>query len=116
MCAVWWLYFETHEEKAIGKELGTGQRILYGHLGIYCALSTLSVAISFSISGELNPLQQTLLTTIGVITFLASFFLCYGKKILSSRAQRIAMIVFFISISVIYSAALLRFYEMLLFM
>lgn len=87
MCAAWWLYFDTHEEHAIGQELGTGQRVLYGHLGIYCGLSVVSTAIGFSIDGELSVVDHAVMTGIGLIVFVSALVFMYGTATFATKAQ-----------------------------
>ena len=91
-CAAWWLYFNT-VEGLLGKDLETGQRILYGHLGIYCGLSIISVAIGFSISGELNIADHIIMIGIGLIMFIGSISFTYGMTAFASSAQRISVVV-----------------------
>jgi len=93
MCAAWWLYFDTHEEKAIGQELGTGQRVLYGHLGLYCGLSIISTAIGFAISGELGLFEHLLMTGIGFVVFGGAMIFMYGAATLASTTQRVSALV-----------------------
>jgi low temperature requirement protein LtrA len=91
-CAAWWLYFNTHEE-LVGKVSGTGQRVLYGYLGIYCGLSVLSAAIGFSISGGLNTIDHIVMIGIGLVMFTGSMYFTYGMAVFVNRAQRISVFV-----------------------
>lgn len=93
MCAAWWLYFDTHEERIIDKDLGTGQRVLYGHLGIYSGLSIISTAIAFAISGEMNTFEHAAMTGIGLIMFIGSMVFIHGKAAFVSTVQRNAIAV-----------------------
>ena len=90
MCAAWWLYFDTHEEQAIGQNLGTGQKVLYGHLGLYCGLSIVSTAIGFAISGELSIADHAVMTGIGLFVFLGAMIFMYGMTTFASTTQRMA--------------------------
>lgn len=92
MCAAWWLYFDTSEE-LLGKELGTGQRFLYGHLGIYCGLSVISAAIGFSISGGLNATDHMVMIGIGFFMFIGSMSFTYGVIAFANDAQRISVFI-----------------------
>ncbi len=87
MCSAWWLYFKTHEDQAIGKDLGTGQKILYGHLAIYCGLSIISTAIGFSISGELALSNHASMTGIGLVLFFGALMFMHGKAMFQFTAQ-----------------------------
>ncbi len=91
MCAAAWLYFDTHEELVVGKDLGTGQRILYGHLGIYCGLSVISAAIGFSITGELNTTDHIVMVGTGIAMFIGSMSFTFGTIAFVSGAQRISV-------------------------
>jgi low temperature requirement protein LtrA len=93
MCAAWWLYFDTHEELVVGKDLGTGQRVLYGHLGIYYGLSVISAAIGFSIGGELNTTDHILMIGTGLAMFIGSMAFIYGMNALVTGTQRISFII-----------------------
>lgn len=106
VCTIWWLYFEIHEDKAVGQNIGTGQQILYGHLGIYCALSIISVVIGFSMTNEIIYYEIIILASIGAITFIISLYFSYGKDILSSCPRKIATACFLLSILMIFIGAL----------
>ncbi|MDA9982837.1 low temperature requirement protein A [Gammaproteobacteria bacterium] len=93
ICAAWWLYFDTHEELVVGQKLGTGQKVLYGHLGIYCGLSVISVAIGFSISGELNTIDHIVMIGVGLTMFIGSMAFIYGMNALVTGTQRISFII-----------------------
>jgi low temperature requirement protein LtrA len=97
MCAAWWLYFDTHEERIIDKDLGTGQRVLYGHLGIYSGLAIISTAIAFSVSGELNTFDHAAMTGIGVVMFIGSMVFIHGMATFASNVQRNAIAVLVIA-------------------
>lgn len=94
MCAAWWLYFDTHDERVVGHNVGTGQRIVYGHLGIYCGLSIISAAIGFSISGELGITDHLLMIATGLATFLGSMVFMHGISTLVTGPQRISFTIF----------------------
>jgi len=88
--AAWWFYFNTHDKQVIGHALGTGQKILYGHLGIYIGLSVISAAIGFSISGELDLIDHALMTGIGLIVFIGAMFFMHGIAAFRFGAQRLS--------------------------
>lgn len=89
MCAAWWLYFDTHDELVVGQNVGTGQRIVYWHLGVYCGLSIISAAIGFSISGELGITDHLLMVAAGLALFLGSMVFMHGINALVTGFQRI---------------------------
>ncbi len=91
MCAAWWLYFDIHEERIIGAELRTGQRVVYGHLGIYSGLSIISTAIAFAISGDMKMTDHAMMITIGLAIFLSSMTFIHGKEAFASSVQRNAV-------------------------
>jgi len=93
MSAAWWLYFDTHEELVVEQELGTGQRVVYGHLGIYCGLSVISAAIGFSISGELNTADHVVMIGTGLAMFMGSMAFIYGLTAYITSTQRISVII-----------------------
>lgn len=88
MCAAWWLYFDIHEERAIGQRLGTGQKLLYGHLGIYCGLSVFSTAIGFAIRGGLSVFDHLVMTSVGFILFIGALFFMHGLAGFGSNSGR----------------------------
>ncbi|MBT3306138.1 MAG: low temperature requirement protein A [Alphaproteobacteria bacterium] len=88
MTAAWWLYFDAHEERVIGQDLGAGQRILYGHLGIYCGLSILSAAIGFAISGELGIVDHAWMIGIGLVVFLGAMIFIHGRALFTTAGRR----------------------------
>ena len=97
MCAAAWLYFDAHQESVVGKDLGTGQRVLYGHLGIYCGLSIISVAIGFSISGGLNIADHMIMVGTGIAMFMGSMSFIYGMAAFIDNSQRVSLVIFMIA-------------------
>ena len=97
ICAAWWLYFDTHEKEVIGHELGTGQKVLYGHLGIYCGLSIISTSIGFSINGELGFIDHAAMACIGVLTFSGAMYFIYGKNMVATKPLRISALILALS-------------------
>ncbi len=70
--SLWWVYFNLMERYVTGKELETGQHIIYGHLFVYAGLSSIAVFIGFSIIPELTLTNHLML-------FLSGFtVLCVG--------------------------------------
>jgi low temperature requirement protein LtrA len=53
MATFWWLYFELVEKHLLGKNLSTGQNIVYGHLFIY---------IGFTIVPEISIVDFSMLS------------------------------------------------------
>jgi len=97
MCTAWWLYFDTHEGRVVGKLSGTGQRVLYGHLGVYSGLAMISTAIGFSISGELNTLDHMVMTAFGVLIFIGSMVFIHGLALFATKGQKNATAVLLVA-------------------
>jgi len=88
IATLWWFYFDLMENHTLGKELGTGQRILYGHLFIYVGLSSIAVFIGYTITLELSIIDHFLLSLFGFGALLFGFLLTFGW-------QHIAGLVYF---------------------
>jgi len=85
IAALWWLYFDLMEKHTLGKELGTGQRILYGHLFIYMGLSSIAVFIGYAITLKLGFVDQLLLCIFGLVMLLIGLLLTFGWRRIVNR-------------------------------
>ncbi len=93
IAALWWAYFDMMESHILGRELGTGQRILYGHLFIYIGLSTIAVFIGYAITPELNTVDHLALSLIGLSSLLIGFVLTFGwHQIIAKEHHRLYVV------------------------
>ncbi len=69
LCSIWWIYFENIERLVSGKQLSTGQAIIYSHLFVYMGLGMLANAIRFAMLPELKLFDFKLLTCAGAFSF-----------------------------------------------
>ncbi|MEZ9890682.1 low temperature requirement protein A [Vibrio breoganii] len=74
---LWWLYFDLVDNYAVGKNLGTGQNIVYGHLFIYSGLSSIAVFIAFSIKPELHLKDHIILGVFGFLVFIIGLLITF---------------------------------------
>ncbi len=100
LISIWWLYFDLMENQLIGKPLGTGQRIIYGHLFIYLGLSLFAVSIGFSILPDLVFIQHVVLLIIGLGLLSVGFLLIFSIKALANKEYLFLYSVFVIAIVV----------------
>ncbi len=87
---LWWIYFDLMESNILGQDLGTGQRILYGHLFIYIGLSSIAVFIGYSINHQLHLMDHLLLAIFGLVTLLIGFLTAFGWSLIFQRKQAIS--------------------------
>jgi len=87
IAALWWFYFGLMENYTLGKELGTGQRILYGHLFIYMGLSSIAVFIGYAITLELGISDHLLLCLFGSGMLFIGLLLMFGWQRIADRAH-----------------------------
>jgi len=97
LSAIWWLYFNLMERYIIGKELHTGQHVIYGHLFIYSGLSAIAVFIGFSIAPELVLSSHLILFITGFTVMLIGLFFVFGVKPVVGRGQLLPFIVIILS-------------------
>jgi len=83
--SLWWLYFDLTEKHTIGKQLGAGQRIIYGHLFVYIGLSSLAVFIGYAITSELSVMDHLLLCLFGIGMLITGFMLIFGWQKIARR-------------------------------
>jgi len=80
IATVWWLYFTLMEEDLLGKALGTGQHIIYGHLFVYAGLSILAVFIGFSVAPALTFYHHLVLLTVGFTISCIGFIIIFSAN------------------------------------
>lgn len=87
IATLWWLYFDLTEHHILGKELGTGQRIIYGHLFVYMGLSSIALFIGYAITLKLGPAEHLVLSLFGLITLFAGLLLIFGWRRIANRSH-----------------------------
>ena len=87
LTTIWWLYFNLMEKYIIGKELHTGQHVIYGHLFIYSGLSSIAVFIGFSIAPELTLTSHLMLFITGLVMLYIGFIIIFGLKAIVKKYQ-----------------------------
>ncbi len=85
IASLWWLYFDLVENHTLGKELGAGQRIIYGHLFVYVGLSSIAVFIGYAITLEPGIVDHLLLCLFGLGTLFIGFLLIFGWQRIADR-------------------------------
>ncbi len=74
LCSIWWIYFENIERLVSGKQLSTGQPIIYSHLFVYLGLGMLANTFRFALLPELKLLDFKILTCAGTLCFSIAVF------------------------------------------
>jgi len=87
IATLWWLYFDLTEHHTLGKKLGTGQRIIYGHLFVYMGLSSIALFIGYAITMKLGATEHLLLSLFGLFTLFAGLLLIFGWQKIARRAH-----------------------------
>jgi len=87
IATLWWLYFDLTENHTLGKELGAGQRIIYGHLFVYVGLSSIAVFIGYAITLELSIIDHLLLCLFGLGMLFTGFMLIFGWRRIADRVH-----------------------------
>ncbi|VAW92229.1 hypothetical protein MNBD_GAMMA23-268 [hydrothermal vent metagenome] len=85
MATLWWLYFGLVDNHVLGKELGAGQRIIYGHLFVYMGLSSIAVFIGYAITLKLGSIDHVLLNLFGLGMLFTGLFLIFGWQRVTNR-------------------------------
>lgn len=75
--AIWWTYYENLERRIYGRDLGTGQMVIYLHLLIYLGLGGLANTIRFAIEPVLAPGDYKLLAGVSTTVFIVATQLLY---------------------------------------
>lgn len=94
--SLWWIYFNLMERHVIGKELDTGQHIIYGHLFVYAGLSSIAVFIGFSIIPELTLMNHLIVFLCGFIVLCIGLIIIFGLQNIVNKKH---LVQFFIIIS-----------------
>ena len=89
MASLWWLYFDLVDEDILGQDLGTGQRIIYGHLLIYIGLSSIAVFIGFAVVPELRFKDHLVLFAFGFGALSAGILVAFGWNCLTLTRHRV---------------------------
>ncbi len=85
IATLWWFYFDLMEKHILGKELGTGQYILYGHLFIYIGLSSIAVFIGYAIIVELSIFDHLLLCLFGLGSLIIGLLITFGWRQIANQ-------------------------------
>ena len=85
IACLWWLYFELMERHVLGKNLGAGQRIIYGHLFIYTGLSSIAVFIAYAITRELAVTDYLWLSLFAAGMLLTGLLISFGWQRITHR-------------------------------
>ena len=101
LAAAWWLYFTLTEERIVGKDLGHGQRIIYGHRPLYAGLAIVANFVRFAINPVLNVSDHIIMAVAGAGLFLGALWFIHGSQILNARQANIAILVFLIGAGVL---------------
>ncbi len=110
IATLWWLYFDLTEKHTLGKELGTGQHIIYGHLFVYIGLSSIAVFIGYAITLELSIVDHLLLCLFGLGTLFTGFMLIFGWQQIANRAH--LRLYFVLLTSIVLSMGFARIFQM----
>ncbi|VAW67348.1 hypothetical protein MNBD_GAMMA09-2617 [hydrothermal vent metagenome] len=88
IASLWWLYFELMEKHVLGKNLGAGQRIIYGHLFIYTGLSSIAVFIGYAITLELTVITDYLwLNLFAIGMLITGLLISFGWQRIAHRVH-----------------------------
>ncbi len=85
IASLWWLYFDLVENHTLGKVLGAGQRIIYGHLFIYMGLSSIAVFIGYAITLKLAIVDNIFLCLFGLGMLFTGLLLAFGWQRIINR-------------------------------
>ncbi len=85
IATLWWLYFDLMESHTLGKKLGAGQRIIYGHLFVYMGLSSIAVFIGYAITLKLGIAENLLLCLFGFGMLFTGLLLIFGWQRIANR-------------------------------
>jgi len=99
--AVWWFYFDLVEKNLLGKRLGIGQRIVYGHLFVYSGLSIIAVFIGFAINSGLTFVQHLILFATGFASLSVGFATTFSLKTMIKKEYLPLYFIFFGSVGIL---------------
>lgn len=94
LAAAWWLYFSLTDERIIGRELGHGQRIIYGHLPLYAGLAIVANFVRFAINPVLTVADHGIMAVAGAGLFLGALCFIHGSEMFKAQQARLAILVF----------------------
>jgi len=97
LSAIWWMYFSLMEKHVIGKELRTGQHVIYGHLFVYSGMSIIAVFIGFSIVPELTLVSHLLLFVAGLVAMYVGYIIIFGISALVKKYQLLQLVIIMFS-------------------
>ena len=100
LSAIWWMYFNLMERHVIGKELRTGQHVIYGHLFVYSGMSIIAVFIGFSIVPELTLVSYLLLFSTGLVALYIGYIIIFGLNALLKKDQFLQLVIIMLSVAV----------------
>ena len=102
MVSLWWLYFDLVEEYIVGRELKTGQDIVYGHYFIYSGLSAIAVFIGFFIVPELTLASHLMLFLFGFVMLCTGLIIIFGLKNIVKRKRFVHYFIITLSLGVLF--------------
>jgi len=97
LSAIWWMNFSLMDRHVIGKELRTGQNVIYGHLFVYSGMSIIAVFIGFSIVPELTFVSHLLLFVSGLVAMYVGYIIIYGISALVKKNQLLQLVLIMFS-------------------
>ena len=97
LSAIWWMNFSLMDRHVIGKELRTGQHVIYGHLFVYSGMSIIAVFIGFSIVPQLTFVSHLLLFVAGLVAMYVGYIIIYGISALVKTNQLLQLIIIMFS-------------------
>jgi low temperature requirement protein LtrA len=89
IAAVWWTYYDNLEHRIYGRELGTGQAIIFIHLALYVGLGGIANSIRFAIEPGLGYAQHRWLTAGSVVLFFVALQLLHAIYLPPGRRARL---------------------------
>ncbi|MDA0702956.1 MAG: low temperature requirement protein A [Proteobacteria bacterium] len=94
LSAAWWVYFVLTDEMLVGRDLGNGQRIIYGHLPLYAGLAVLANFVRFGADAALSTGAHLAMGAFGLALFLGALGFIHGAVALCERPRvRLAILV-----------------------
>lgn len=91
LAAGWWVYFALVEERILGRDLGHGQRIIYGHLPLYAGLAISANFVRFGVDPALARWDHAAMGLAGTGLFLGALAFIHGADLVRSSRTRVAL-------------------------